>query len=238
MSDVIDLDHPPATNLPVAKTPNTIIEGEIAQSVRMTLLKDEKVWASRGSLVSLDHGVKWKLEVPGGASAAIGRAFAGEGLSLTRIWAEKKGCEVVLGAGQPGKIAAWPLDRGAILCTRGSFLAARGDVDIRATVAKRAGAALFGGAGLILQKVSGKGVAFVHGAGDFVARDLKRGESIEVSTGNLAAFQESVDYSIVSVAGCRNMLFGGEGLFMAKLTGPGIVYIQTLRRAPAARGNA
>lgn len=222
----------PPTDRPIAETPNTIIEGAIAQSVRMRLQKDEKVWASRGSLVSLDDGVKWKLEVPGGASAAIGRAFAGEGLSLTRIWGEGPGKEVVLGAGQPGKVTAWPLAEGAILCTRGSFLAARGDVDITATVAKRAGAAFFGGAGLILQKVSGRGTAFVHGAGDFVERRLKAGESIEVSTGNLAAFAESVDYSIVGVSGCRNMFFGGEGLFMAKLTGPGMVFLQTLRRLP------
>jgi uncharacterized protein (AIM24 family) len=101
-------------------------------------------------------------------------------------------------------------------------------------IARRAGAALFGGAGLFLQKVSGKGMVLVHGAGDFVDFRLKERESILVSTGNLAAFSESVDYDIQGIGGCRRIIFGGEGLFMTRLTGPGRVLLQSLKRTALA----
>ncbi len=104
----------------------------------------------------------------------------------------------------------------------------RVDIDVR--VAKRAGAAFFGGAGLFLQHVSGSGTALIHGSGDFIEHDLAAGDSLLVSTGNLAAFADSVDYDIQGVAGCRRIAFGGEGLFMTRLTGPGRVLLQSLKR--------
>jgi len=107
----------------------------------------------------------------------------------------------------------------------------RVDIDVR--VAKRAGAAFFGGAGLFLQHISGSGTVLVHGSGDFMERDLAHGEAILVSTGSLAAFAESVDYDIQGVEGCRRMAFGGEGLFMTRLAGPGRVLMQTLKREPS-----
>lgn len=215
------------------------ITGEIAQATTLTLAAGEKVWACRGAIVSLDQGVSWHLEVPGGVSAAVGRAFAGEGLALTRIVSSRAGARVVLGSGQPGKVLAWNLGAGGdVVCTRGSFLAATGEVEIIPTVARKAGAALFGGAGLVLQRIHGRGVAFVHGSGDFVRHELQAGEILQVSSGNLAAFGAGVDYDIVGVRGCRNILFGGEGLFMARLTGPGVVLTQTLKRTAVARAGS
>ena len=101
------------------------------------------------------------------------------------------------------------------------------------TVAKRAGAAVFGGAGLFLQHISGTGTVLVHGSGDFYEQRLAKGEQLLVSSGNLAAFSDAVDYDIQGVAGCRRILFGGEGLFMTRLTGPGRVLLQTLKRGVA-----
>lgn len=221
-----------------AKGDSYEITGEIAQAATLTLASGEKAWASRGSLVSLDDGIAWHLEVPGGVGAAVGRAFAGEGLALTRISSSRGGAKVVLASGQPGKVIAWDLTGGGdVVCTRGSFLAATGDVEIIPTVAKRAGAALFGGAGLVLQRIRGRGIAFVHGSGDFVRHELGPGQILQVSTGNLAAFGAEVDYGIVGVKGCRNMMFGSEGLFMARLVGPGVVLTQTLKRSqPRAAG--
>lgn len=209
-----------------------VIQGEIAQALALRLDTKESAWASRGSIISYGSGVAWELKIPGGAGAAIGRMLAGEGIALTRIQSLRPQAEVVLGANAPGKIREWDLVKhGPVVCTRGSFLAAVGSVDIAPTIARRAGAALFGGAGLILQKISGSGMVFVHGAGDFVVQELKAGETIQVSTGNLAAFSASVDYGIIGVGGCRKMLFGREGLFMTRLSGPGVVYLQTLKRA-------
>jgi uncharacterized protein (AIM24 family) len=121
-----------------------------------------------------------------------------------------------------------------VTTTRGSFLAAWGsDLDITVTVARRAGAALFGGAGLFLQQISGTGKVLVHASGDFYERRLADGEEILVSTGNLAAFSSQVDYDIQGVGGCRKMLFSGEGFFMTRLNGPGRVLLQTLKRSYA-----
>jgi uncharacterized protein (AIM24 family) len=157
--------------------------------------------------------------------------LSGEGISLTFLAASRDGQAAVLAANQPGKIIPWDLDQGAVVTTRGSFVAAFGSrVDIDVQVARRAGAALFGGAGLFLQRVSGSGTALIHGSGDFLDRELATDESMLVSTGNLAAFSESVDYDIQGVAGCRRIVFGGEGLFMTRLTGPGRVLLQSLKR--------
>ncbi|MEM9293485.1 MAG: AIM24 family protein, partial [Acidobacteriota bacterium] len=92
-----------------------------------------------------------------------------------------------------------------------------------------AGAPFCGAAGLFLQKVSGVGTVLIHGSGDFQELNLRSGEQVQVSSGNLAAFSEHVDYDIVRVGGMRKTLFSGEGLFMTRLTGPGRVLLQSLK---------
>lgn len=214
---------------------NYIIQGELAQVAVLTLSKGESCWGSRGALMSLTPGVEWRLRIPGGLGGAARRSLSGEGISLTYIEAGQDNQQVMLTSNEPGKIIGWDLVDGPVLTTRGSFVAAFGrDIDISVVVARRAGAALFGGAGLFLQKISGDGVVLIHGAGDFVDRQLQPGESILVSTGNLAAFAEEVDYNIQGIAGCRRILFGGEGLFMTRLTGPGRILLQTLKRSATA----
>lgn len=208
------------------------IAGELAQIANLTLDKGETCWASKGSIVSVDPDLSWTLKVPGGIAGSARRMMSGEGIALTFLDASRDGLRATLAANQPGKIIPWDLSQGAVITTRGSFVAAFGPaVEIDVRVAKRAGAALFGGAGLFLQRISGSGTVLVHGSGDFVERRLGTGESVLVSTGNLAAFSESVDYDIQGVSGCRRVLFGGEGLFMTRLTGPGLVLLQSLKRS-------
>jgi uncharacterized protein (TIGR00266 family) len=207
------------------------ITGELAQVANLELDKSETCWASKGSIVAMDPGLGWILKVPGGAGGAARRMMSGEGIALTFLSASANGQRATLAANQPGKIIAWNLDDGPVITTRGSFVAAFGPrVDIDVRVAKRAGAAFFGGAGLFLQRISGSGTVLVHGSGDFIERHLAESEAVLVSTGSLAAFAESVDYDIQGVAGCRRVVFGGEGLFMTRLTGPGRVLLQTLKR--------
>lgn len=208
-----------------------VISGDLAQVAMLTLSAGESCWGSKGALMSLTPGVEWTLRVPGGLGGAVRRSLSGEGISLTYIQAKQDNQQVVLTSNHPGKITGWDLADGPVLTTRGSFVAAFGaDIDISVVVARRAGAALFGGAGLFLQQISGTGVVLIHGAGDFIDRQLQPRETILVSTGNLAAFAGEVDYDIQGVAGCRRVLFGGEGLFMTRLTGPGRVLLQTLKR--------
>lgn len=207
------------------------ITGDLAQVARLALEPGAACWASKGSLMSMSREVKWELKVPGGLGGAVKRSFSGEGIALTYIRTASEGQEVILSANQPGKIVEWDLADGPVLTTRGSFVAAFGPaIEISVSVARRAGAAVFGGAGLFLQKISGQGIVLIHGSGDFIDRRMQPGESCRVSTGNLAAFSETVDYDIEAVGSVGRFLFGGEGLFMTRLTGPGRVLMQTLKR--------
>jgi uncharacterized protein (TIGR00266 family) len=203
------------------------LRGEIAQSARLRINPGETVWAANGSLMSYTESISWRLRVPGGFGGAVKRSFAGEGLSLTYLEAGSAAGTAQLAANQPGKIIPWSLaDNGPVIATRGAFLAAWGpDIDIDVTVARRASAAFFGGAGLFLQRISGTGTVLLHGSGDFTRLDLPAGRSINVSTGNLAAFGADVDYDIRGVGGCRKALFSGEGLFLTHLSGPGVVLL-------------
>ena len=207
------------------------IHGEIAQVIELDLKPNQHAWASRGSLISYDDKIQWQLKIPGGAGKSIGRALSGEGLSLTYVTAPQGG-KIRVTANETGKLATWDLRNGPITCTSGAFVAAVGDVDISVTAARSAGAAFFGGAGLFLQHLSGTGVVVIHGAGDFIEHQLKQGEKLLVSTGNLSVFSAETQYDIRSVGGCLKMLFGGEGLFMTEMTGPGWVMLQSLKRQP------
>lgn len=207
------------------------LRGEIAQVIQFDLKKGQTMWASKGSLISYSEHIHWELKIPGGASKAVGRMLSGEGVSLTYITAHQRS-KIAIAANQPGKLATWDLRNGSIVCTPGSFLAGIGDVNIDVTTARSAGAALFGGAGLFLQKLSGTGVVVINCAGDFVENSLAEGEKLLVSTGNLAVFSNSVSYDIRKVGGCFKMFFGGEGIFMTEMVGPGWVMLQTLKKAP------
>lgn len=216
------------------------IEGQIAQFARVEMEAGQAVWASHGTLMSYTPGVNWDMKMPGGASGMARRLLSGEGLSLLYLTADRPGETVLLGSDQPGHLIAWDLADGPILTTRGSFLAAAGErIDINVTVAKRPGAALFGGAGLFLQRISGSGTVLIHGSGDFDDRRLAEGERLFVSSGNLAAFADAIDYDIQTVGNLKRVLFSGEGLFMTRLTGPGRVLLQSMerRRLAAARSS-
>ena len=205
------------------------IRGSIAQYVTLEPDRSEVIWASNGSLMSYSQAINWRLSVPGGVSAALKRSLSGEGISLTQISATAPQQEVKLSANSPGHIMPWQIENAAVITTRGSFLAAWGDIDISVTVARRAGAALFGGAGLFLQRIQGTGTVLVHGRGDLEERILKTGEQLFVSTGNLAAFAAEVDYDIQAVGSVRKFLFAGEGLFLTRVSGPGKVILQSLK---------
>ncbi len=137
---------------------------------------------------------------------------------------------VAFAAPYPGSIVPFDLDqfRGEVLCQKDSFLAAAQGTEIEVAFTKKIGAGLFGGEGFILQRLKGDGMVFVHAGGTVVEKDLAAGESLRVDTGCIVAFATTVDYDIQFVGGFKNALFGGEGLFLARLTGPGKVYLQSL----------
>ena len=128
---------------------------------------------------------------------------------------------------------------------RDSFLFAQTTVQLNIAFVKKLGAGFFGGEGFILEKLTGPGSVFIHGGGDFIEFNLQPGESLQVDTGCIVGFDESVNYDIQFVGGIKTAIFGGEGLFLATLTGPGRVIVQSMtlekmRRelAPARAGRA
>lgn len=214
------------------------ISGSVAQSAGFSLKLGDKLWASKGSLISHTSEIEWNVRVPGGLSAGIKRSLSGESISLMHLEAKADNQSLILGSDSPGHIMEWDLaTQGPVLTTRGAFLAAWGDsINITISVSRKAGAALFGGAGLVLQRIEGEGTILVHGRGDFRKIVLGNDEEILVSTGYLAAFADVVDYDIQRVGSLRKSLFGKEGLFMTRLKGPGTVLLQTLKpkRGPQA----
>lgn len=207
------------------------ILGDDLQAVVVELDPGEVVQAEAGAMLYMDDAVKMDTGTGGGVFKGLSRIFTGESFFITNFANAGGGkAKVAFSAPYPGKII--PLDLGAIsmpmLCQKDAFLCAAKGTEISVAFTKKLGAGVFGGEGFILQKLSGDGWAFAHAGGTIIARDLAPGETVRVDTGCLVAFQESVAYDIKFVGGFKNALFGGEGLFLAKLKGPGRVYLQSL----------
>ena len=130
----------------------------------------------------------------------------------------------------PGKILPMNLAElgGTLMCQKDAFLCAARGVSLGIAFQKRLGAGFFGGEGFIMQKLEGDGLAFVHAGGTVVRRELKAGESLLIDTGCVVAFTSGVDFDIQYVGKVKTALFGGEGIFLAKVTGPGQVWLQSL----------
>lgn len=160
---------------------------------------------------------------------ALGRAFAGGGLFMTEFTAQGSRGMVAFAAKVPGSILPLEVSPGhGYFIHRHGFLCGTTGITLALGFQRRLGVGLFGGAGFILQRLGGFGTAFVELGGESVVYDLAAGESIRVHPGHVGMFQESVSFEIVTLAGVRNILFGNEGLFLARLTGPGRIWLQSL----------
>lgn len=217
------------------------IYGDDMQVVEVELDPGETVVAEAGMMNWMEDGITFETKMGDGSQpqaslldkllSAGKRAITGESLFMTHFSNSGSGKKrVAFAAPYPGKIVAFDLDQfsGQVLCQRDSFLCAARGTEIEVAFTKRLGAGFFGGEGFILQKLSGNGMVFVHAGGTVVEKDLVAGETLRVDTGCLVAFAMTVDYDIQFVGGFKNALFGGEGLFFAKMTGPGKVYLQSL----------
>ena len=207
------------------------IVGDDMQLVEVELDPGEGVRAEAGTMIYMADGIRMQTDTGGGVFKGFKRMVSGEGFFITTFVHDGTGkSHVAFAAPYPGKIVPLDLDThgGAFLCQKDAFLCADATIDVEVAFSKRLGAGLFGGEGFILQRLMGSGWAFVHAGGTIVERELKAGQKLRVDTGCIAAFAESVDYDIEFVGGFKNALFGGEGLFLATLRGPGTVYLQSL----------
>jgi uncharacterized protein (TIGR00266 family) len=207
------------------------IHGDDMQAVEIELDPGEGVRAEAGAMMFMEQGIEMQTSTDGGLFRGFKRMITGESFFITTFLnnASKKE-HVTFGAPYPGKIIPLELDKlgGEFLCQKDAFLCAARGVEIEVAFTKKLGAGIFGGEGFILQKLVGNGMAFVHAGGTIIKKELTRGETLRVDTGCLVAFAKSVDYDIQFIGGFKNALFGGEGLFLARLSGPGTVYLQSL----------
>jgi len=213
--------------------------GDDMQAVVVTLDPGEQVIAEAGAMLYMNDGIDMQTTLGSGQTKglmgnllkAAGRMVTGESFFITTFTNIGSGqSSVAFAAPYPGKIV--PVDlaqhHGQIICQKDAFLCAAKGTDVTIAFQKRLGAGLFGGEGFILQRVSGDGMAFLHAGGTVFMKQLQHAQSVRVDTGCIAGFEDSVQYNIQFVGGFKNALFGGEGLFLATLTGPGRVYLQTL----------
>ncbi|WP_262957767.1 TIGR00266 family protein [Turicibacter sanguinis] len=182
-----------------------------------------------GGMAWMDNGITMNTNIKGGLMKGIGRMFSGESLFMATYTSSLPNQEIVFASTFPGKIIELDLVPGQDwICQKSSFLVGEPGVNLSVEWTRRVSAGLFGGEGFILQRLSGHGKVFLEVAGSVVKRELKPGEVIKVDTGNVVGFDRQVKYEIETVKGFKNIFFGGEGLFLTKLTGPGTVYLQTL----------
>lgn len=214
---------------------NDIIEyklfGDDMQIVEIELDPGEGVRAEAGAMMYMEQGIEMQTSTGGGIFKGFKRAITGESFFITTFLNNgNRKNRVAFGAPYPGKIVPIDLRQhgGSFICQKDSFLCAARGVEIEVAFTKRIGTGLFGGEGFILQRLEGDGLAFAHAGGTLIEKKLAPGETLRLDTGCLAAFSTSVDYDIQFIGGFKNSLFGGEGLFLAQLTGPGTVYLQSL----------
>ncbi len=217
------------------------IVGEDMQFVEIELDPDESAIAEAGTMMYKSDHVKMDSIFGDGSGQEKGfmgklvgagkRVLTGESLFSTVFTHEGRGkAHVAFAAPYPGTILPVHLPEvgGRLICQKDSFLAAAKGVSIGIAFQKRILTGLFGGEGFILQKLEGNGMVFVHCGGTLEKKTLADGETLHVDTGCLAAMSDTIDYDIVRVGGIKSMIFGGEGVFFAKLTGPGTVWMQSL----------
>lgn len=188
----------------------------------------ESVYTQSGGMTWMTDGVQMSTNAKGGLMKGLGRMFAGESMFMSTYTAEHAGSRIAFASTVPGEIYA--LDVGAtggMICQKGAFLCAEETVNLNVTFSKKLSAGMFGGEGFVLQDISGTGMAFLEVDGDLVCRYLEPGEVLKVDTGNVVAFERTVAYEVEMIRGLGNIFFGGEGLFLTKLVGPGRVIIQT-----------
>jgi uncharacterized protein (TIGR00266 family) len=215
--------------------------GSEMQFVEVELDPGEAAIGEAGSLMYMDGGIAMDTVFGDGSAQQGGllgkllgagkRLVTGESLFTTVYTNQGQGKQkVAFAAPYPGKILPMELSRlgGQLICQKDSFLCAARGVSLGIAFQRKLGVGFFGGEGFIMQKLEGDGLAFVHAGGTVVRRELAAGELLRVDTGCVVAYTAGVDFDIEYVGKVKTALFGGEGLFFARLSGPGTVWLQSL----------
>jgi len=206
-----------------------IIRGSTLPVLDVELHEGESVFTESGGMAWKSPNVSIQSNMKGGIGKAFGRMLSGESLFMATYTCTQGRGVVAFCSEFPGKIVPFNLKEGeSVICQRDAFMAAEAGVELKMEFNKRLGAGFFGGEGFFLQKVTGPGKAFLEFAGEITQYELEEGHTLEVDPGYVGAFEPTVSYDITRVKGIKNMLFSGEGLFLATLTGPGKIWLQSM----------
>jgi uncharacterized protein (TIGR00266 family) len=226
-------EEAPSVRKPARRRPEICHEvdyeifGDDLQLVEIELDPQETCIAEAGAMTYMEDGIEFFKKLWGAGKRVLG----GESMFLTHFTNQGRGKRrVAFGAPYPGKII--PINMmdvdGVLICQKDAFLCAALGTRIGIAFQKKLGVGFFGGEGFILEKIEGDGMAFVHACGCIIQRQLADGERLRVDTGCIVAFTQDVEYDIEKAGSLKSMMFGGEGLFLATLTGPGHVWLQSL----------
>ena len=189
----------------------------------------EEIVTQSGSMVWMSNGISMTTTTDGDILKGLNRYLAGESIFLVKYKSDVSGAIIAFASKIPGKILPIKMKefpRG-IICQKGAFLCSQNGINLEISFSKKFSAGIFGGEGFILEKLTGNGIVFLEIDGDIVEKNLSFNEVIKINTGNVVAFEEGMRYEVEMLKGFKNIFFGGEGLFLTKITGPGKVILQT-----------
>jgi uncharacterized protein (TIGR00266 family) len=205
------------------------LHGTVMQALEVTLVQGESIYTESGGMAWMTDGIDMKTSGRGGIGKSIGRMLSGESLFMTTYTCRVPQGMITFTPESPGKVIPLNLKAGfSMICQKDAFMCAQESVDLVMHFRKKLGAGLFGGEGFILQKLTGPGLAFVEIAGEVEMVELAAGEKLKIDPGHIAMYEPTCDYDIEMIKGVMNWLGGGEGLFLATVTGPGKVWLQTM----------
>ena len=190
-------------------------------AVTIRLNQGESIYTQSGGMTWMTENIEMNTNMKGGLFKGLGRMMSGDSIFMATYTAKHYPGEITISSSFPGEIIVLDLADGReYVCQKSAFLCAEPGVNLSLTTNRSVKGGFFGGEGFIMQEVRGNG--------SVVAKDLAPGEKLIVDTGNIAAYERSVKYDAKMVKGFKNILFGGEGLFLTTLTGQGRVYLQTM----------
>jgi len=204
------------------------ISGTVMQTVAIDLDPGEQIYSQTNTMAWMNDAIVMDTHTGGGFLAGLKRSLAGGSLFITDFTAQGPG-HVAFAPRFPGTIIAKTLAAGeSVICRKETFLCAQKSVTLELAWQRRLGAGFFGGEGFTLQKVTGPGTVWLDLSGEVVEKDLAAGEKLLVHAGHVGIQAPTVEFDIQMIRGFRNVVFGGEGLFLATLTGPGHVWLQSM----------
>lgn len=208
---------------------NYEVIGTTMQALKIELAPNEKIFTESGAMTWMSTNIAMDTNFKGGVLKSLGRALSGESLTFTYFQARGSNGEVGFTPTAPGKIIPIQITNGkSMILQKDAFMVAEEGVELSIFFQKKLGTGFFGGEGFIMQKLTGQGMAFAEIDGEVIEMELTPGQTIDVDTSHVAMIESTVDMDIRMVKGFKNVIFGGEGLFLTRLTGPGKIWLQTM----------